>query len=160
MITKITYKTFDGEEFSDKSICLKHEKYLTDSYNYIKNGTKFYDSNFNLLPFPTVEEFYRGLEYKYLDDIAMISTDTECFSDIDCFFDRAGECTKIINQPSEIDLYVYDEEWCSYVPIDEKAIDALTFVKKLQSLGLIPGLEQIIAERENAEYRDEEDANE
>lgn len=159
MITKITYKTFDGEEFSDKNICLKHEKYLTDSYNYIKNGTKFYDSNFNLLPFPTVEEFYRGLEYKYLDDIAMISTDTECFSDIDCFFDRVGECTKIINQPSEIDLYVYDEGEYGYVPIDEKAIEALTFVKKLESLDLIPGLEQIMAKRKASKCT-EEDTNE
>lgn len=159
MITKITYKTFDGEEFSDKNICLKHEKYLTDSYNYIKNGTKFYDSNFNLLPFPTVEEFYRGLEYKYLDDIVMISTEAECFSDIDCFFDGAGECTRMIGQLSEIDLYVYDEEWCSYVPIDEKAIKALTFVKKLESLGLIPGLEQIMAKRKITEHT-KEDTNE
>ena len=159
MITKITYKTFDGEEFSDKNICLKHEKYLTDSYHYVKNGTKFYDSNFNLLPFPTIEEYYRGQEYKYLDDIDMISTDTECFSDIDCFFDRAGYCTKIIKQPSEINLYIYDEGGYNYVPIDEKAIKALTFVKKLESLGLIPGLEQIMAKRKASECT-EEDTNE
>ena len=90
----------------------------------------------------------------------MISTKTPLFMPINLFFDSAGYCTKIVNQPSAIDLYVYDDGESDYLPIDEKAIDALTFVKKLQSLGLIPGLEQIIAERENAEYRDEEDANE
>ena len=75
---------------------------------------------------------------------------------INYFFDRAGYCTKIVNQPSEIDLYVYDDGECDYVPIDEKAIEALTFVKKLKSLGLTMGLEQIIAARENVKYKDKE----
>ena len=55
-----------------------------------------------------------------------------------------------------MDLYFYDERDCNYVPIDEKAIEALTLVKRLESLGLTKGLEQIVAERENIECMDEE----
>lgn len=160
MTIETIYRAADGESFNNREDCERHESSLINDYEYVKRKTKFYDNYFNILPFPTVEEFYRGLKYKYLDDIAMISTEAECFSDIDCFFDRAGECTRMIGQLSEIDLYVYDERQYGYVPIDEKAIEAITFVKKLKSLGLIPGLEQIIAKREKAEYRDEEDTNE
>ena len=111
---------------------------------------------FTLLPLPTIEEFYHGFEYTYLDDIEMISTKENLFMEINLFFDSAGYCTKIINQSSAIDLYIYDEGDCNYVPIDEKAIEALTLVKRLESLGLTRGLEQIIAARENVEYRNEE----
>ena len=76
--------------------------------------------------------------------------------EINLFFDSAGYCTKIVNQPSAIDLYIYDEGDCNYFPIDDKAIEALSFVKRLESLGLTKGLEQIIAERENVEYTDED----
>lgn len=86
----------------------------------------------------------------------MISTKENLFDEINDFFDRAGYCTKIVNQPSAIGLYIYDERYCNYFPIDEKAIEALTFVKKLESLGLTMGLEQIIAGRENAECIDKE----
>ncbi|MGM9795754.1 MAG: hypothetical protein ACI3ZZ_06070 [Candidatus Aphodosoma sp.] len=159
MTIETIYKAVNGISFNDKDSCERYEARLIDEYENTKERTKFYDKNFNILPFPTIEEFYRGQEYKYLDDIDIISTERNYFSDINEFFDRAGYCTKIINQPSEIDLYIYDDGECDYLPIDEKAIEALTFVKKLQSLGLIPGLEQIIAQRETIEYI-EEDANE
>ena len=160
MIIETIYKAVNGMKFYDKEECERYENKLTKEYQTVKEKTCFYNKDFKLLPFPTIEEFYNGSEYKYLDDIEMISTKTPLFMAINLFFDSAGYCTKIVNQPSAIDLYVYDDGECDYLPIDEKAIDAFTFVKKLQSLGLIPGLEQIIAERENAEYRDEEDANE
>lgn len=159
MTIKTTYIAVNGESFDNKESCERYEARLIEDYEDVKGKTKFYDKDFNILPFPTIEEFYRGHEYKYLDDIDIISTETYYFTDINDFFDRAGYCTKIVNQPSEIDLYIYDDRECDYLPIDEKAIEALTFVKKLQSLGLIPGLEQIIAKREKAGYRDE-DTNE
>ena len=159
MTIETIYKAVNGISFDDKDSCERYEARLIDDYENVKERTKFYDKNFNILSFPTIEEFYRGQEYKYLDDIDIISTKSNYFSDINEFFDRAGYCTKIVNQPSEIDFYVYDDGECDYLPIDEKAIEALTFVKKLQSLGLIPGLEQIIAKRETVEYV-EEDANE
>ena len=159
MTIETIYKAVNGISFNDKDSCERYEARLIDDYENVKERTKFYDKNFNILSFPTIEEFYRGQEYKYLDDIDIISTKSNYFSAINEFFDRAGYCTKIVNQPSEIDLYVYDDGECDYLPIDEKAIEALTFVKKLQSLGLIPGLEQIIAKRETIEYV-EEDANE
>lgn len=159
MTIETTYIAVNGISFDDKESCERYEARLIDDYENVKERTKFYDKNFNILPFPTIEEFYKGHEYKYLDDIDIISTKTNYFSDINEFFDRAGYCTKIVNQPSAIDLYVYDDGECDYLPIDEKAIEALTFVKKLQSLGLIPGLEQIIAERKTVEYV-EEDTNE
>ena len=159
MTIETIYKAVNGISFDDKDSCERYEARLIDDYENVKERTKFYDKKFNILSFPTIEEFYRGQEYKYLDDIDIISTKSNYFSDINEFFDRAGYCTKIVNQPSEIDLYVYDDGECDYLPIDEKAIEALTFVKKLQSLGLIPGLEQLIAERENTEYT-EEDTNE
>lgn len=160
MTIETIYISVDGISFDNKESCERYEACLIEGYKEVKGKTKFYDKDFNILPFPTIEEFYRGQEYKYLDDIDIISTETDYFTDINYFFDRAGYCTKIVHQPSAIDLYVYDDGEGDYLPIDEKAIEALTFVKKLQSLGLIPGLEQIIAERENAEYKDEEDANE
>ena len=160
MTIETTYIAVNGKPFDNKESCERYEAGIIEGYEEVKGKTKFYDKDFNILPFPTIEEFYRGWEYEYLDDIDIISTETDYFTDINYFFDRAGYCTKIVNQPSEIDLYVYDDGECDYVPIDEKAIEALTLIKKLQSLGLIPGLEQIIAERENDEYRDEEDANE
>lgn len=160
MIIETIYRAVDGQSFDNKESCEWYEACLIEGYKDVKRKTKFYDKDFNILPFPTIEEFYRSQEYGYLDDIDIISTETNYFTDINYFFDRAGYCTKIVNQPSAIDLYVYDDGECDYLPIDEKAIEALTFVKKLESLGLIPGLEQIIAERENAEYRDEEDTNE
>ena len=156
MTIEVIYKAADGMKFYSKEGCEKYEACLTNKYQTVKEKTHFYDKDFKVLPFPTIEEFYNGSEYKYLDDIEMISTKENLFMEINLFFDSAGYCTKIVNQPSAIDLYVYDDGECDYLPIDEKAIDALTFVKKLQSLGLIPGLEQIIAERENAEYRDED----
>lgn len=159
MTIETTYIAVNGKPFDNKESCERYEACLIEDYEEVKGKTKFYDKDFNILPFPTIEEFYRGYEYEYLDDIDIISTETDYFTDINYFFDRAGYCTKIVNQPSEIDLYVYDDRECDYVPIDEKAIEALTFVKKLQSLGLIPGLEQIIAKRETIEYV-EEDANE
>lgn len=159
MTIETIYKAVNGISFDDKDSCERYEARLIDDYENVKERTKFYDKNFNILSFPTIEEFYRGQEYKYLDDIDIISTKSNYFSDINEFFDRAGYCTKIVNQPSEIDLYVYDDGECDYLPIDEKAIEALTFIKKLQSLGLIPGLEQIIAKRETIEYI-EEDTNE
>lgn len=159
MTIETIYKAVNGISFDDKDSCERYEARLIDDYENVKERTKFYDKNFNILSFPTIEEFYRGQEYKYLDDIDIISTKSNYFSDINEFFDRAGYCTKIVNQSSEIDLYVYDDGECDYLPIDKKAIEALTFVKKLQSLGLIPGLEQLIAERENTEYT-EEDTNE
>ena len=159
MIIETIYRAVNGKSFDNKESCERYEACLIEDYEDVKGKTKFYDKDFNILPFPTIEEFYRGHEYKYLNDIDIISTETDYFTDINYFFDRAGYCTKIVNQPSEIDLYVYDDRECDYIPIDEKAIEALTFVKKLQSLGLIPGLEQIIAKRENTEYI-EEDTNE
>lgn len=159
MTIKTIYKAVNGISFDDKDSCERYEARLIDDYENLKERTKFYDKNFNILSFPTIEEFYRGQEYKYLDDIDIISTKSNYFSDINEFFDRAGYCTKIVNQPSAIDLYIYDDGECDYIPIDEKAIEALTFVKKLQSLGLIPRLEQIIAGRENTEHT-EEDTNE
>lgn len=160
MIIETIYKAVNGVKFYDKEECERYEIGLTKQYQTVRENTYFYDKDFKALPFPTIEEFYRVYEYEYLDDIDIISTETDYFTDINYFFDRAGYCTKIVNQPSEIDLYVYDDGECDYVPIDEKAIEALTLVKRLESLGLIPGLEQIIAERENAEYIDEEDTNE
>lgn len=159
MTIETTYIAVNGISFNDKDSCEGYEARLIDDYENVKERTKFYDKNFNILSFPTIEEFYRGQEYKYLDDIDIISTKSNYFSDINEFFDRAGYCTKIVNQPSEIDLYVYDDEECDYLPIDEKAIEALTFVKKLESLGLIPGLEQIMAERKASKCT-EEDTNE
>lgn len=159
MTIETIYKAVDGITFDNKESCERYEACLIEGYEEVKGKTKFYDKDFNILPFPTIEEFYRGQEYEYLDDIDIISTKTDYFTDINYFFDRAGYCTKIVHQPSAIDLYVYDDGECNYLPIDEKAIEALTFVKKLQSLGLIPGLEQIIAKRETIEYV-EEDANE
>lgn len=160
MTIKTTYIAVNGTPFDNKESCERYEACLIEGYEEVKGKTKFYDKDFNILPFPTIEEFYRGHEYEYLDDIDIISTETDYFTDINYFFDRAGYCTKIVNQPSAVDLYVYDDKECDYVPIDEKAIEALTLIKRLESLGLTKGLEQIIAEREKAEYRDEEDANE
>ena len=160
MIIETIYKAVNGVKFYDKEECERYEIGLTKQYQTVRENTYFYDKDFKALPFPTIEEFYNGSEYKYLDDIEMISTKTPLFMPINLFFDSAGYCTKIVNQPSAIDLYVYDEGDCNYVPIDEKAIEALTFVKKLGSLGLTTSLEQMIAERENTGYRDEEDANE
>ena len=156
MIIETIYKAVNGIKFYEKEGCERYEANLTKEYQTVKEKTCFYDKDFEVLPFPTIEEFYNGSKYKYLDDIEMISTKGNLFMEINLFFDSAGYCTKIVNQPSAIDLYIYDEGDCNYVPIDEKAIEALTFVKKLESLGLTKGLEQIIAERENAEYRDEE----
>lgn len=160
MIIETIYKAVNGVKFYDKEECERYEANLTKEYQTVREKTYFYDKDFKLLPFPTIEEFYNGMAYQYLDDIEMISTKTNLFMEINLFFDSAGYCTKIVNQPSAIDLYIYDEGDCNYVPIDDKAIEALTFVKNLESLGLTMGLEQIIAERENAEYTDEEDANE
>ena len=160
MIIETIYKAVNGVKFYDKEECERYENKLTKEYQTVKEKTYFYDKDFKLLPFPTIEEFYNGMAYQYLDDIEMISTKENLFMDINLFFDSAGYCTKIVNQPSAIDLYIYDEGDCNYVPIDDKAIEALTLVKRLESLGLTRGLEQIVAERENAEYRDEEDANE
>ena len=156
MIIETTYIAVNGKPFDNKESCEQYEACIIEGYEEVKRKTKFYDKDFNILPFPTIEEFYRGWEYEYLDDIDIISTETDYFTDINYFFDRAGYCTKIVNQPSEIDLYVYDDGECDYVPIDEKAIEALTLIKRLESLGLTRDLEQIIAERENAEYRDED----
>ena len=156
MTIEITYIAVNGKPFDNKESCERYEACLIEGYEKVKGKTKFYDKDFNILPFPTIEEFYRVYEYEYLDDIDIISTETDYFKDINYFFDRTGYCTKIVNQPSEIDLYVYDNRECDYVPIDDKAVEALTLIKRLESLGLIPGLEQIIAERENAEYRDED----
>lgn len=156
MIIETTYIAVNGKPFDNKESCERYEARIIEGYEEVKGKTKFYDKNFNILPFPTIEEFYRGWEYEYLDDIDIISTETGYFTDINYFFDRAGYCTKIVNQSSEIDLYVYDDGECDYVPIDEKAVEALTLIKRLESLGLTKGLEQIIAERENAEYIDED----
>lgn len=139
MTIETTYKAVNGKSFDNKESCEKYEACLIEGYEDVKGKTKFYDKDFNILSFPTVEEFYRGQEYKYLDDIDIISTKTNYFADINYFFDRAGYCTKIVNQPSAIDLYVYDDGECDYLPIDEKAIEALTFVKKLEALGVVPG---------------------
>ena len=156
MTIETTYIAVNGKPFSNKESCERYEACLIEGYEEVKRKTKFYDKDFNILPFPTIEEFYRVYEYEYLEDIDIISTETDCFTDINYFFDRAGYCTKIVNQPSEIDLYIYDDRECDYVPIDEKAIEALTLVKRLESLGLTMGLEQIIAARENVKYKDEE----
>lgn len=154
MTIETTYIAVNGKPFDNKESCEQYEARLIEDYEEVKGKTKFYDKNFNILPFPTIEEFYRGYKYEYLDDIDIISTETDYFTDINYFFDRAGYYTKIVNQPSAIDLYFYDDGECGYVPIDEKAIEAITFVKKLESFGLISGLEQIIAERENIECTD------
>lgn len=159
MTIETTYRAIDGASFNNRDSCEVHESFLITDYENIKRKTKFYDKDFNILPFPTIEEFYRSQEYKYLEDIDIISTETEYFSDLNCFFDRAGYYTKIANQPSEIDLYIYDDGEHGYIPIDEKAIEAINFVKKLESLGLIPGLEQIMAKRKTLKHT-EEDINE
>lgn len=156
MTIEITYVAVDGKPFDNKESCERYEACLIEGYEEVKGKTKFYDKDFNTLPFPTIEEFYRGYEYEYLDDIDIISTKTDYFTDINYFFDRTGYCTKIVHQPSAIDLYIYDEGDCNYVPIDEKAIEALTLIKRLESLGLTRGLEQMIAERENIECTDED----
>lgn len=159
MTIETTYIAVNGKPFDNKESCEQYEARLIEDYEEVKGKTKFYDKNFNILPFPTIEEFYRGYKYEYLDDIDIISTETDYFTDINYFFDRAGYYTKIVNQPSAIDLYFYDDGECGYVPIDEKAIEAITFVKKLESFGLISGLEQIIAKRKASECT-EEDTNE
>lgn len=159
MIIETTYRAVNGKSFDDKESCERYEAWLIEGYEDVKGKIKFYDKDFNILPFPTIEEFYINQVYRDIDNIAIISTEAEYFSEINYFFDRVGYCTKIPDQPSAINLYVYDDVQCDYLPIDEKAIEALTFVKKLQSLGLIPGLEQIIAKREIIEYV-EEGANE
>ena len=156
MIIETIYRAVNGKSFDDKESCERYEAWLIEGYEDVKGKTKFYDKDFYILPFPTIEEFYINQVYRYVDNINIISTETECFSEINYFFDRVGYCTKIPDQPSAINLYVYDNKECDYLPIDEKAIEALTFVKKLQFLGLIPGLEQIIAKREIIEYRNEE----
>ena len=156
MIIETIYKAVNGVKFYDKEECERYENKLIKEYQTVKKKTYFYDKNFKALSFPTIEEFYNGLEYKYLDDIKMISTKGNLFMEINLFFDSAGYCTKIVNQPSAIDLYVYDDGDCNYFPIDEKAIEALTLIKRLESLGLTRGLEQIIAERENIECTDED----
>ena len=156
MTIEVIYKAADGMKFYSKEGCEKYEACLTNKYQTVKEKTRFYDKDFKVLPFPTIEEFYNGSEYKYLDDIEMISTKTNLFMEINLFFDSAGYYTKIVNQPSAIDLYIYDEGDCNYVPIDEKAIEALTLIKRLESLGLTKNLEQIIAERENIECTDED----
>ena len=156
MIIETTYLAVNGKPFDNKESCERYEARLIEGYEEVKGKTKFYDKDFNILPFPTIEEFYRVYEYEYLEDIDIISTETDYFTDINYFFDRTGYCTKIVNQPSEIDLYIYDEGDCDYVPIDEKAIEALTLIKGLESLGLTKNLEQIIAERENIECIDED----
>ena len=156
MIIETIYKAVNGVKFYDKEECERYENKLIKEYQTVKKKTYFYDKDFKILPFPTIEEFYNGLEYKYLDDIEMISTKENLFDEINDFFDRAGYCTKIVNQPSAIGLYIYDERYCNYFPIDEKAIEALTLIKRLESLGLTRGLEQIIAERENIECTDED----
>lgn len=155
MIIETIYKAVNGMKFYKKEACERYEANLIKRYQTVRERTCFYDKDFKVLPFPTIEEFYNGSEYKYLDDIEMISTKTDLFM-INLFFDSAGYCTKIINQPSAIDLYIYDEGDCNYVPIDEKAIEALTLIKGLESLGLTKNLEQIIAERENIECTDED----
>lgn len=159
MIIETTYRAVDGKSYDDKESCERYEAWLIEGYEDVKGKTKFYDKDFNILPFPTIEEFYINQVYRDVDNIDIISTETDCFTDINSFFDRAGYCLRIVDQPSAINLYVYDNKECDYLPIDEKAIEALTFVKKLQSLGLISGLEQIIAKRETTEYI-EEGANE
>ena len=156
MIIETIYKAVNGVKFYDKEECERYENKLTKEYQTVKEKTYFYDKDFKLLPFPTIEEFYNGLEYKYLDDIEMISTKGNLFMEINLFFDSAGYCTKIVNQPSAIDLYVYDDGECNYLPIDEKAIEALILIKRLESLGLTRGLEQIVAERENIECTNDE----
>ena len=156
MIIETIYKAVNGVKFYDKEECERYENKLTNEYQTVREKTYFYDKDFKFLPFPTIEEFYNGMAYQYLDDIEMISTKTNLFMEINLFFDSAGYCTKIINQPSAIDLYIYDEGDCNYVPIDEKAIEALTLIKRLESLGLTKNLEQIIAERENIECTDED----
>lgn len=156
MTIETTYIAVNGKPFDNKESCERYEACLIEGYEEVKGKTKFYDKDFNTLPFPTIEEFYRGYEYEYLDDIDIISTKTDYFTDINYFFDRTGYCTKIVHQPSAIDLYIYDEGDCNYVPIDEKAIEALTLIKRLESLGLTRGLEQMIAERENIECTDED----
>ena len=156
MIIETIYKAVNGVKFYDKEECERYENKLTKEYQNVREKTCFYDKDFKLLPFPTIEEFYNGMAYQYLDDIEMISTKTNLFMEINLFFDSAGYCTKIVNQPSAIDLYIYDEGDCNYVPIDEKAIEALTLIKRLESLGLTKNLEQIIAERENIECTDED----
>ena len=156
MIIETIYKAVNGAKFYDKEECERYEIGLTKQYQTVRENTYFFDKDFKALRFPTIEEFYNGSEYKYLDDIEMISTKTPLFMEINLFFDSAGYCTKIVNQPSAIDLYIYDEGDCNYVPIDEKAIEALTLIKRLESLGLTKNLEQIIAERENIECTDED----
>ena len=156
MIIETIYKAVNGVKFYDKEECERYEIGLTKQYQTVRENTYFYDKDFKLLPFPTIEEFYNGMAYQYLDDIEMISTKTNLFMEINLFFDSAGYCTKIVNQPSAIDLYIYDEGDCNYVPMDDKAIEALTLIKRLESLGLTKNLEQIIAERENIECTDED----
>ena len=156
MTIETIYKAVNGIKFYEKEGCERYEANLTKEYQTVKEKTYFYDKDFKVLPFPTIEEFYNGMAYQYLDDIEMISTKTNLFMEINLFFDSAGYCTKIVNQPSAIDLYVYDDGECNYLPIDEKAIEALTLIKRLESLGLTRGLEQIIAERENIECTDED----
>ena len=156
MTIETIYKAVNGMKFYEKEECERYEANLTKEYQNVREKTYFYDKDFKILPFPTIEEFYNGLEYKYIDDIEMISTKGNLFMEINLFFDSAGYCTKIVNQPSAIDLYVYDDGECNYLPIDEKAIEALTLIKRLESLGLTRGLEQIIAERENIECTDED----
>ena len=156
MIIETIYKAVNGVKFYDKEECERYENKLTKEYQNVREKTYFYDKDFKLLPFPTIEEFYNGMAYQYLDDIEMISTKTNLFMEINLFFDSAGYCTKIVNQPSAIDLYIYDEGDCNYVPMDDKAIEALTLIKRLESLGLTKNLEQIIAERENIECTDED----
>ena len=156
MIIETIYKAVNGVKFYDKEECERYENKLTKEYQNVREKTYFYDKDFKLLPFPTIEEFYNGMAYQYLDDIEMISTKTNLFMEINLFFDSAGYCTKIVNQPSAIDFYIYDEGDCNYVPMDDKAIEALTLIKRLESLGLTKNLEQIIAERENIECTDED----
>jgi hypothetical protein len=153
MTIETTYRAVDGTEFKNEEMCIKHEAHLSRLYHEICTETWFFDKDFNTLPFPTLEEFYNGSSYKYLDNIDIIQTKTNLFKRINEFFDIAGYCTKIINQPSAVDFYIYDDGDCNFVPIDDKAIEALKYVKKLHYFGIVPVLEKLIED-------EEEDVNE
>ena len=63
MTIETTYIAVNGKPFDNKESCERYEAGIIEGYEEVKGKTKFYDKDFNILPFPTIEEFYRGWEY-------------------------------------------------------------------------------------------------
>ena len=58
MTIETIYKAVNGIKFYEKEGCERYEANLTKEYQTVKEKTCFYDKDFKVLPFPTIEEFY------------------------------------------------------------------------------------------------------